>query len=119
MINLIKNHNNMQMQQNDTIPIVFSKSIPNNLTDELINYCVENLKHMNLKENFSCERGFELPCKNKEEYNLVSPQRTKQLRFVIRNNNNIALRYKDGIVSWSKDEVEHLRYFIENFISNK
>lgn len=106
------------MQQTETIPIVFSRPIPSNLTEELIKYCRINLKSMDLCENFSAERGFELPCKNKEEYNLVSPQSSKQLRFVIRNNNNIALRYKDGIVSWTKDEVEHLRYFIENFISN-
>lgn len=107
------------IQQNDFIPIVFSKPISTSLTDDLIKYCTTNLKSMDLCENFSAERGFELSCKNNEEYKLVSPQPSKQLRFIKINNNIVALRYKDGVISWTKDEVENLRYFIENFISNK
>lgn len=104
------------IQQNEFIPIVFPKPIPINLTDDLIKYCTANLKFIDLQENFSAERGFELLCKNNEEYRLVSPQSSKQLRFIKIGDYIVALRYKNCIISWNNNEVEKLRYFIEKFI---
>lgn len=83
----------------------------------------EHLKMMS--ENFSCEKGFELPLTSEwTEKIRMSPMfdpfmiellkrhNARQLRFVTEGNNLIGLRLKDNLPYWSKEELEELTHLL-------
>jgi len=111
--------------------IIFNKSFPESIKEEVCERFFEKIHELNITAlydityNYSAEGGFEMP-KTAEWIEHLEQQKlyihryqgSRQLRFII-NNNNINEAYcKDGINIFTDYELDTILYIINDILSN-
>lgn len=109
--------------------IVFDKPFPENIKKEVYRCVFDKIHELEItslyemKYNYSCEGGIELPKTpewidylDRHDQSIHIYQSTRQLRFDCEKDNIIGMRCKDGINIFTEDELDNICFIMNEVI---
>ena len=104
---------------------LFPRPIPFSKRDQLYEWVFSSIPKQSvlngLNKDCSWEGGFNFPFTASWRHWAIDPNNcldyhdSRQLRFIVDDTKLIGLRYKDGVCSWSVEEVDRLKSLINAF----